>query len=357
MAKFKNLVVNGKHAKFEIHDVDLAIANGLRRIGLAELPHIAVASDMSITENDSALHNEILTHRLSLLALHFPPEVVESYDPSNYCFELYSRNDGPTPIDVTTADITITDAAEAPYPPEFHTHVFPPYESPEGKEYYPLIATLKTGQSMRARFTGVRGIAKEHARWSPLSCCTFQNLDDAPVVAVERAKITGAHELNYFDTLGKQRLFMKDKYGEPCAFLFKLESESAYSPCGIFENALKVLAEKVQKCIDNFESVQHDVMENGMHVYTFIGEDHTLGNLLQSIAYNRHSRLRGDGAVEYVGYYVPHPLTESVVLKLRPSEDDAKEAMDQLMAGVLEDVLQQLQKMRNKFRVFAKDNM
>lgn len=62
--------------KFELYNVDLAIANALRRIMISEVPTMAIDL-VEVRENTSALHDEMIAHRLGLIPLYCPN--IDSY--------------------------------------------------------------------------------------------------------------------------------------------------------------------------------------------------------------------------------------------------------------------------------------
>ena len=75
--------------KFTAEDVDCSFLNALRRIIIGEVPvgfrtEYGRESDIKILTNTSALHNEFLAHRLSLLPVHYDYTKFEDFNPNKY---------------------------------------------------------------------------------------------------------------------------------------------------------------------------------------------------------------------------------------------------------------------------------
>ena len=87
-------------------------------------------------------------------------------------------------------------------------------------------------------------------------------------------------------------------------------------------------------------------MTNNIFGFAFPGEDHTLGNLLQTSIYE-NSRSE----IDYVSYHIPHPLKVEFVLKLK-FKDDAMNLKDarEFLKKSIEKIKKYMEKMREDFR-------
>jgi DNA-directed RNA polymerase subunit L len=128
--------------------------------------------------------------------------------------------------------------------------------------------------------------------------------------------------------------------------------ETRQRPRSIVFRALRALYDKLQavhaalpeasaSAPGKVEVASYPNMDDFHHI-TVRGEDHTLGNLLQSMAYKLWVRDGGSKDVSFIGYHQPHPLEDHIVFKIkcvRPGDDvrvrfaeGTAWAMDQLRA-------------------------
>lgn len=326
----------GNAISFVLEDTDVAVVNALRRVILSDIPNVAFRvdlhggeGDVEVHRNQSSLHNEFLLHRLSLVPLCFDEKEIEAFDPEKYRFVLKAKNTGTDMLNVTTRDFVILDASGKAYPAAFRDKVFPK-NGVTGDHI--LITKLKPnlsdpakGDEIHIEARASKDIAKTHVCWSPVSVCTFfNNVDDKLAEQglrnfLEKHKDLDATEgKQRFDALERQRFFKRNQYDEPNSFTFALESECRMRPEYIFEQAIRVLSAKLQAMQAKLDDAEVNTTPFGIEVMDIPGENHTLGNLIQAMMYNRY--VRQDSKVEYVGYYLPHPLEERIVLKVKSSE-------------------------------------
>lgn len=160
---------------FTLTNVDLAFANSLRRIILAEVPTMAIDL-VEVEANTSVLADEFIAHRLGLIPLNSKDVDSILYtrdcDCEQYCdncsitLTLHARCTSNEIMKVYARDLvvgTITPNDEIGRPV---------ISDPEGLGC--VIAKLRQGQEIRMKCIAKKGIAKEHAKWAPTSSVGFE---------------------------------------------------------------------------------------------------------------------------------------------------------------------------------------
>lgn len=342
---FTLLSSNTSELSLRMSNIDISIVNAIRRIILAEVPNIAVSydpyepdnSDITIYTNTSSLHNEFLSHRISLIPLCFTEDIIDNYERENYRFVLKKKNIGTEIISVTTSDIEIYDKNNVKYPESFKNMIFPKNNISGDHilivKLKPNLYDVNNGEELNIEFYASKNIAKKHARWSPVSKCTFHNtLDEVTIEKVR--KDVDKTLLNTFDTLHKYRYFMKNKYDEANSFDFEIETECRLSPIYLLKKAFKILINKVEKFKEEMYKLDVEVSEITENMFTIrIHDSHTLLNVLQSLIFQKVFRELNpeDNELEFIGYNQPHPLEDVMVLKLKFKNETTKEEMNNFL--------------------------
>ena len=125
--------------------------------------------------------------------------------------------------------------------------------------------------------------AMKHARWCPVSQCSFGNTIDKDLANKKFEELLEAFEkdlgrkttkdekqqqLNRFNTLEVYRCFKKNRYDEANHFDFKIESECALRPAYLFFKACKILIEKLDKLDTIISNLMNYNDEGRKYLYT-----------------------------------------------------------------------------------------
>jgi len=356
---FKNILQPSRNTlKFRLAPTDVAYANALRRVVLTEVECVAFRSEIledgttsgiKILKNSTPMSNEMLAHRIGLIPIHVANPL--EWDSESHTFKLNVTNDSPDSIDVVASDIKVLRVREpgeefAPVPSVEFFH-----PDPYSKETV-LIAVLKGHMAtqdpevLSFEATATLGTGRENAQFIPVSQCSYAYTPDTNPERVREHfeawlsshKKISAEELaqnptkkeeleREFKTMEIARCFVINEQGEPNSFDFVLESVGVLDPVYIVARAIQVLQEKVTfyASVDTGDlplNVQIRPADAKMKGFDFVfqGEDHTLGNILQTWM---DANLMDTNEITYVGYKVPHPLKDEMVLRV--GVEDGKE--------------------------------
>lgn len=340
---------NKKKLTFDIHNVDLAFVNAFRRIILSEIPNVAVGYDVNshdnkdvvIRKNTSALHNEFLSHRVSLIPLCFDETEIATFEPDKFIFKLNKKNTTANIMEVTSGDIEIYDEKNVKYDAAFHRKIFPVDDVTKDHilitKLKPNLYNLQDGEEVDMEFKALVGKAIEHSRWSPVCLCAYHNIietnaaDKAFLEKVKKTENDFGKELTEkqkndmrteFDTLDAYRHYHKNQFDEPNMFSFSIQTMCNLTPVSLFKQSIQVLIDKLTAFKDNLDNKEYTIITPHHSFHNFyelqiFHESHTLLNVLQSMIYNKNIRLSKTQHLEYIGYFQPHPLDNVMQLKLK----------------------------------------
>lgn len=352
---FKNLATvdeNENMLTFQLSPTNVAYANTLRRMVLTGVESVAFRSDMNekgqttdvtVLENTTPMTNEMLADRIGLIPVHADPE---NWKEDEYMFELKVQNEGPDSLPVKAEDFDVRRKDGEENALVGNKQFFHP--DPRTKDTT-LIALLKgkqpnqTGQKIHLIAKATVGTGRDHIRFSPVSQCSYGYTVDPDETRqriqfekwVESAKNKKAEELKEartadgksleevlmreFQTMEVQRCFKIDPAtGEPNSFDFVIETVGVQRVEKIVERALANIEKKCLKysaldkeAPENVKVQNADARMKGFD-FLFQKEDHTLGNLLQTYM----DQTMMDRDITFVGYKVPHPLRDEMVLRV-----------------------------------------
>ncbi|EGR31641.1 hypothetical protein IMG5_105540 [Ichthyophthirius multifiliis] len=174
---------------FILENCEVALANSLRRILLAEVETIAI-QNVKVYENTSCLPDEYIAHRVGLI-----PLISANVDNFNYIwncdckgssegqecdrcavhFVLKVQNQGNTTMEVTSLDLKekfMNSDEDAVRPVKFYSIV--PDQMGRQQEVGIPIVKLSKNQQIHFECEAMKGIGKMHSKWSAVSVASFK---------------------------------------------------------------------------------------------------------------------------------------------------------------------------------------
>jgi DNA-directed RNA polymerase subunit D len=250
--------------KFLVEEINTAFANSLRRTMMSEVPTMAI-EDIFYFDNSSIVQDEIIANRVGFIPLKTD---LDTYILPEDC-DCDAELGCPKCRAVLTLDVESTDDTRIVYSGD----LIP--EDPMITPANPKIPISKLAPKQAIRFEAYAqlGKGKEHAKWSPVSMCVYQNVSVVDVKSKKKAQECIEACGNEAASLNGSKLKIIDiQKFESCMickelvdhaiilenlkedeFLFTVESTGALSPERIVEEAVKVLRKKLSTLVDKVE--------------------------------------------------------------------------------------------------------
>ncbi|KAJ1975804.1 RNA polymerase II subunit 3 [Dimargaris verticillata] len=228
---------------FVLSNTDLSVANSLRRAMIAEVPTIAI-DIVQIESNTSVLADEFLAHRLGMIPLQSINADRMKYTRDCSCIQacenctveltLNVKCTEDRTLEVTSRDLMSSDPK-----------VLPVLSDPDDQGI--LIVKLRKGQEIKVNCLAKKGVAKEHAKWSPVSAIGFEydphnRLRHTHLWVEEDPAIEWPLSHNAVEEPSDAAY---DYKAEPNRFYFRVETVGSLPPEQVFTGAVRVLQDKL----------------------------------------------------------------------------------------------------------------
>ena len=356
--------------RFTLDGTSTTVANTLRRCILSETRSAGFRADLTnaadpgitIRKNTSVIFNEMLAHRLTLVPVAPPPNVsLDDFDPTRYQCVLTKRNDAKGAssglLHITASDFRIHEKQEdgtfADMGLPAAGLVFPPDPITGGTS---LIVSLRPQwnpeqppEEIDLTAYPIVGRGRDFMGFCPVSQCSFENTRDEDPVRQERMfnewlsffkKIADpsiippdviANHRQEWSNMAIQRCFLVDEHGEPNSFGFVVESVGIRPVQEIVAEGIQAVIDLVSPYVDaaadglGITTQPADSRMNGLDIL-FDDQEHTLGNLLQTLITDLYLSDSADSPIAFAGYKVKHPLHRVMTLRIGFREGVAGDA-------------------------------
>lgn len=177
----KIISLNKFDLEFDLIGYDPAIVNALRRILLSDIPSMAIEK-IHMYQNTSIMQDEVLSHRLGLLPLTADPRLFdwpghdwspETGTESNTLeFSLNVRcTKGSEPGELKNSHVT---TSHLNWEPKGDQREWLGSDNPGPAQADILINKLRPGHEMEIRMFAVKGLGRDHAKFSPVATAFYR---------------------------------------------------------------------------------------------------------------------------------------------------------------------------------------
>ena len=322
--KINSDTINKDVLKFTLSNVNVSIANCIRRIILSDIPTVVFKtvpfseSSVTIFENTSIFNNEIIKQRLGCIPIHITD--YENFPIHNYLLELNIQNNEEKPIYVTTADFKIKDKINNTYLSKDTTNeMFPPNQYTgdyiDLLRLKPKLSLELEGEKINLNSEFAISTSRVDGMYNVVSACSYGNTIDkvAQKKTLDLLKQTwkdsgkNASEIEFEEKNWK--LLDGKRICDKSSFDFIIETLGVYSNTEVVFIACKIIIDKLMDVKDliNKDSLEisksESTIKNSFDV-KLENEDYTIGKVIEYYAYEKFYK---SGVLTYCGFKKYHP--------------------------------------------------
>lgn len=364
--RIENSTENGDTLSFTLRDVNVSIANGLRRTILSDIPTVVFKTSpheenkCNIITNTTRLNNEILKQRLSCIPIHINDLKMPL---QNYIVEVNVENLTDTIAFVTTEHFKIKNIMTNTYLTESDQKNIIPPNNLTG--YYidfarlrPKISDEIPGEKLHFTSELSIGNAKQDGMFNVVSTCSYGFTQDDETIEKELAKKAQewkdrgmskeeiTFEAKNWRLLDAQRIVKRD------SFDFTLQTIGVFTNQEIVRSACNILIEKLEELTSSIEkdtliiNPSDNTMPNSYDVI-LENEDYTIGKVLEYFLYAKF--YEGTKSLSYCGFKKMHPHDTDSIIRIAYKEELEKMAIKQNIKECIADAVSVYKKIQDKF--------
>ena len=332
-----NLEEDSGILKFTVYNLNISLANALRRVILSDIPAIVFRTspheeNKAVFEyNTSRMNNEIIKQRLSCIPIHIKDM---KFPIDEYQLEIDVKNDTSNIIYVTTEDFKIKNIKTSTYLTSVAVkQIFPP-NTITGNYIDFVRLRPKLSENIDGEYLNMRcglsiGTAKENGSFNMVSTCSYGLTQDLTKIQEEWDKkkkelLSNNTSSDDIEIEKKDWLLLDAKrIVKQDSFDFIIETIGIYDNFELVEIACKIIMKNLKIAVENIQKNSELIKQSTSTIdnaYDIIleNEDYTIGKVLEFIMYDKYFVNSND--LTYCGFIKPHPHLDYSILRLAFSE-------------------------------------
>lgn len=347
-----NSIEEGDVYKFTLSNVNVSLANAIRRTILSEIQTVVIRTETyqdnqcNITINTSRMHNEIIKQRLSCIPIHITDL---NTLPDKYILEVDVKNETENIIYVTTEDFKIKNKMNGNYLTKEETHkIFPPNIKTNSYIDFvrlrPRISDTIPGEQLKLTAEFSISNAKQNSMFNVVSKCAYGNTPDSEKIIEEwndieaKLRSTGddGAQKNKEIEFQKKNFYILDAQRRyiPDSFDFVIQTIGVFENKDILKMALTILHNKFAEFMKNLESDIVSILNSETtmdYCYDIIieDEDYTMGKVIEFILYDHY--YMGEKTIDYCGFKKFHPHDNRSTIRIAFTQPSDKSMVKQYL--------------------------
>ena len=357
---------DGDNLSFTLRDVNVSLANGLRRTILSDIPTVVFKTSphelnkASIIVNTTRLNNEIIKQRLSCIPIFINDLKMPL---QNYVMEVNVENLTDTVMYVTSEDFKIKNVATNEYLSEKDLRpIFPPNALTgyfiDFVRLRPKISEEIPGEKLHLICELSIGTAKEDGMFNVVSTCSYGfTQDDAHIEEIlgkkaQEWKDKGMSKDEIIFETTNWRLLDGQRVVKRDSFDFQLQTLGVFTNQQIIRTACDILIDKLEALDTTIDTddlkitPSENTMKNCYDVI-LVNEDYTIGKVLE---YFLHSKFyEGTRSMSFCGFKKMHPHDSDSIIRIAYREELEKQAIKQNLKECIADAITVYAAIKDKF--------
>lgn len=339
--QIKNVSEKNDKLHFTLSDLNVSIANGLRRTIISDISTVVFKttpyeeSRASIAINTTRFNNEILKQRLSCIPIHITDMEMPL---ENYIMEMDIENTTDTIMHVTTEDFKIKNVITNEYLSEKDTQsIFPP--NPMTNYFIdfvrlrPKVSNDIIGEKIKMTCEFTLATPKEDAMFNVVSTCSYGFTQDIGGVEEQlRKKVLewkgddmSKQEIDFqsknWRLLDAQRIVVRD------SFDFTIETVGVFTNKELVGKGCDAIIRKLDAIgtlidTDKLEIIPSENTMNNSYDIILVDEDYTIGKVIEYFMYSKY--YDGLKTLSFCGFKKMHPHDSDSIIRLAYRKEENK---------------------------------